>query len=351
MSQSSSFIRSSVRFSFVALSCALVACGAHKDSSTSSDDWNDWGYDGALWDTGSFEIGGGFGPPAPWAPHVTDGTFTEGEWSYQMKLVGKYAHMYIDVQVIGDKPILFFLNDWHKNQEGPVHASCFNRFDFFNPDTNDAVVVKVYGDHHITVFWNGADVTKQAKGKAGFGPSPNLATPHSIFEFQMEALHPGKWLTALCDPPAPQPPVGTVTESACEDPAFLLEEPKVVKVGIGTGAVATFDPAPVVPLAYALDNYRAAPDAKVTALGRNFGDIPGDVSLLTESGTTVKAPLIDWSPTRITFTIPTGIKGRVISRFDAGTAKIDGPALCVCPEAVCDCIARSKDPSGSGLPK
>jgi len=302
--------------------------------------------DGGNWDVaydyegGFYDWDAGYGPPL--VPHVTDGTITEGEWHSAMKLVGKYARMYIDVQVVDGKARLFFLNDWLKNQEGPIHPSCFNRFDFYNAATNDTITVRVYGDHRISVFWNGENVSGLAKGAAGFGPSPSLTKSHSIFEFEMDALNPGTWATALCDPPASQPPVATVTEAACGDPTFILDEPKVANVVVGEGTLYRVEGAPVRPLAYALDTYRAKPEETVGVLGRNLGAIPGVVTLLMQDGTTASASVVDWSDTRIAFAIPKGVKGRVVPQLLAGTETISAPAMCVCAEGdPCHCIARS----------
>jgi len=278
--------------------------------------------------------------------HVTDGKFTSwNEWG--MGMPGKYAYMYMDVAVVKGERILYFLNDWLLNTEGPVDPTCYNRFDFFST-TGDTIEVRVFGNHRIAVLWNGIDISAGAEGVAGFGPSPNLPKPHSIFEFQMKAPPRATWSTSLCDPaegsppppPSPPPPVvsGGVTAGGvtnrCEDPSYLIDEPTVPVLEVGESSFFTSSTVSASPLAYALDKYRAVPGDRVTILGRS---LTGAVAIHSVGAPRVPE-IVAASPTRVTFVVPAGLgEGRVTTSI-GGTS---GPAFCVCEASGCGCDPRS----------
>jgi len=358
--QSSSlrFFRSAL---FGALACAVASCAARKDVSEDDDRLRplsdpSHGFDPSwpTFDVGSWpnidaSLGSYDGPSWSDYEHVTDGKFTTPyEWTVATKLDGRYAHMYMEVRLVGESPRLYFINDWHRNKEGPIHAKCFNRFDFFSPQTHEAILVRVYGDHHIEVYWNGQDVTGKSTGVAGFGPSADLSTPHSIFEFEMPAPSPGAWMAVLGDPrdKVPVVPIGSTIESACEDPAYLIDEPTVGNMKVSAAGLTSVDAAPIVPMAFAFDKYRVVPGDKVILRARELGDAPGTVTLVDGAGKMVPAEVVDWTPTRVSFTVPSGLVGDPItvrlrlpmkSMSGSGSSgtpfpsgDIQAPALCVC---------------------
>ncbi len=303
------------------VSLVLAACGHHNVNPTSS------APDAAVstssfpsCDSVHYTIDGYFtGYPSyptyvdsPVAMASSDPSPAPYEWQSVPHVSGMFTHMYMDGCTASNGNYLFFINDWFRNSEAPVVAKCFNRFDFFNPATSDAVEVRVYGDHRITVLDNGVDVTGSAVGGAGFASSPNVAQPHSIFEFKMflpgqtTAAAPTTWTVGASDPcggappppppPPPNPPL--LSEIECEDPAYLLDEPTMAHVTFGGGGVTT-EKAPDAPIVMAFDRYDASPGDRVVARGRRLGTTAGTLSVAGQP-----AQVLLWTDTRIVFVVP-----------------------------------------------
>lgn len=121
-------------------------------------------------------------------PHVIDGRFTgwdgpgdvEHEWTCRWIYPGVYAWMYVALF----NRTLYFLNDWHLNQDGPIDPECFNLF-YFNLE-GSVFEIRVYGDQHTEVLQDGAPYPGAAAGATTFSTSPELPiVPHTIFEFAL----------------------------------------------------------------------------------------------------------------------------------------------------------------------
>jgi hypothetical protein len=267
-------------------------------------------------------------------PYVIDGAFTgwsadggkaRDEWSAITPLTGRFTYMYLDARNVNGSNYLYFLNDWHLNQTGAIDRRCYNRFDFFNQKTLEAVTIKVFGDKTIKVFNTGKDVTQDALGAAGFFASPNVAAAHSIFEFRVPLLPDGHYAVSACDPSGPTPPSNN---AACEDPAYLIDEPVMIALSIANGAITT-DPMPDdAMLVYALDKYDVSPGDSVVASGRNLG-ASGAVTLDWDGAMGQPAVVLSWSPTRVTFKVPSGLNGNVETHFSQSTRSVSGPSMSV----------------------
>jgi hypothetical protein len=233
--------------------------------------------------------------PSP-CDHVADGQFTawdgpgdqEHEWGSKCvirTLQGVYATMYIAYH----KKHIFFLNDWHLDQEGPIPADCFNLF-YLNLGGH-ALEIRVYGDQTIRVWDNGQDISDQAAGAAGFGVSPEQPdTPHTIFEFIVPAVYHGNFSLCELDPS---------TNNSCSQPEDLTQEPTIVK-GVLTEdeGVEQFGGEAGVPNLNTLSAFAARSGDAVTVNGVNLGS-PGRVLVGT-----VAATIQAWTPKAITFEVP-----------------------------------------------
>jgi hypothetical protein len=242
------------------------------------------------------------------------------EWQSVPYVTGKYTRMYMDGCSEGATHWLFFLNDWHRNVDGPVADRCFNRFDFFDPDSGDAIEIRVHGDGAIDVLKNGVDASAGAIGAAGFASSPTVGEPHSIFEFKMNLPSPlpaTTWTVGASDPCGPQPPPPPppppqpppvpplLQEYGCEDPSYLLDEPVMAHVSFAGGAPHT-DVAPDAPIVMAFDKFDAVAGDRVVARGRRLGTTPGTVRVGD-----LPAQVLLWTDTRIVFVVPDGARTHI----------------------------------------
>lgn len=323
----------------VALVCALGAalsmCGTHHEQFSGDDA------------SPIYEASAPSGPCS--LPFTIDGNFTgyvatnpavapmfqSYEWSTVPSLRGKFTYMYSAACASSaTSEMLYFINDWFTNTDAPIAPSCFNRFDFFDPGSQDAVELRVYGDHHVTVFANGANVSSSASGAAGFGSSPNMITPHSMFEFvitlplslaytnelELYASDP----CAGVPPPPPPPPKGTPPPSVgteCEDPSYLLDEPVTARLSFSGGGVVT-TPAPDVPRASGLDKYDASPGDRVVLRGRRFGTTAGHV---TVDG--IDAQVLMWTDSRIQIVVPSGVSPNAKTQISNDGWSVAGPRI------------------------
>jgi hypothetical protein len=248
----------------------------------------------------------GSGPAAP----TIDGQFTgwngarspSHEWSFATPLRGQYAVLYLSY-LNGN---LYLLNDWLPNTTKEVPPRCFNYFQF--TVGSDAFEVRAYGDQHLEATLNGVDVSEQGESATGFHSSPNLDTPHSIFELRLPVPDASAVQMSLCDPSSSNPPAlqASVDPSAgCDSVDKLLWEPGVVQATL-TGGDANPNFAPTTqPIALGLSRYRASAGESVTVDGRGFGSTSGAVLIDGRL-----CPISAWSSQAITFAVPGGAAGR-----------------------------------------
>ena len=131
--------------------------------------------------------------------YVMDGKFDE-TYKCVRSARGRYTRLYIDWVQDADAPggvggWLYLLNDWLVNDQGDVPSHCYNRFAVTTGGGTESWVIKVYGDQTVWVQKNGIVVQERAAmgdtgGAAGFGSSPNMEEPHTIYArrslFQIE---------------------------------------------------------------------------------------------------------------------------------------------------------------------
>jgi len=251
------------------------------------------------------------------------------EWSGIVPLRGKYTYMYIASCSTGSSNRIYFINDWYLNDKGAIAKKCFNRFDFFDPASATAVELRVYGDHHVEVFENGAPVNHPAKGAAGFAASPNVRTPHSLFEFQLDLTWSKDFQTTIdlyesdpCapEPPAPPPPDQPSVGAECDDPSYLVDEPTRLSLTVGSGGVTT-KIADDVPGVSGLDKYDASPGDRVVLRGRRFGS----VGHLFVGG--IEAQVLLWTDSRVQFVVPAGVSSNAKTTITGEGFSVDGPRI------------------------
>ncbi len=138
-------------------------------------------------------------------PHAIDGAFTGFkdtsstgyEWSDVTSAQGMFTKFYADF----DGKNLWILNDWTYRGER-VNPDCYNLFNLWTSGGTEQWEIRAYGDQHVEVRKNGQLVDAKAagvKGGASFGASPNLDTPHTIYEIGVPA-GAGGWGVRLHDP-------------------------------------------------------------------------------------------------------------------------------------------------------
>lgn len=149
------------------------------------------------------------------AAHVVDGRFTGGEWEAATRIEGLMTDVYVDLQ----DGRLYFLNDWRSNTEG-IRPDCFNYFRLTVGDED--IELRVFGSGEVEVTRDGVDVSDNAVGAYGFGPSPMVEEPHTIYEFSLGVS--ANEIDVCCFDP--------VTESTCD---VLAQEPMVVSIRAARG--------------------------------------------------------------------------------------------------------------------
>jgi hypothetical protein len=133
--------------------------------------------------------------------HIIDGLFSPNEWDNSKPAQGKYSNLYADYC----DGILYILNDWKLGTEEPDEMNCYNLFELYTGDATEHWGIYVYHDtaKGIRVFRNGVDVSNDTNivigGKFNFDKSPNLDTPHTIYEFGIKVSE-GNWHLFMCDP-------------------------------------------------------------------------------------------------------------------------------------------------------
>jgi hypothetical protein len=161
--------------------------------------------------------------PASSYPHTIDGIFTDWttpapasfEWYDIQSLQGLYSNVYVDY----DGSTLFIMNDWYVNKIGSDPAN-YNYFKFWEGSlTFPANVWElfVYGDGHTDLKKNGID-DPSAKGAYHFGPSPLMASDHTMWEVSID-VGPGNIFMDPFDPIGGGPPL---TDPPVQDPRFPM---------------------------------------------------------------------------------------------------------------------------------
>jgi hypothetical protein len=124
--------------------------------------------------------------------HRVDGRFSDflgdgglaGEWSDIQPMPGMYTYFYADF----DGQFLWILNDWYKSEE-KIDPDCYNLFSFgLGPNRWQ---IRAYGDQHVEATKDGVRVDPQTggvEGASGFAASPNVATPHTIWELKIPTV-------------------------------------------------------------------------------------------------------------------------------------------------------------------
>ena len=119
-----------------------------------------------------------------------DGVFDKS-WRCVTPVKGRYTLAYFDWVADVSSPTggyLYVTNDWIVNDNGVVPDTCYNLFTTRTGGGTENWVIKVYGDQTVWVEKNGV-VQEDAlsAGAVGFGPSPNAAFNHTIFELKFPA--------------------------------------------------------------------------------------------------------------------------------------------------------------------
>ncbi|MDB4992937.1 MAG: Endo,4-beta-xylanase precursor [Myxococcaceae bacterium] len=136
--------------------------------------------------------------------HTADGVFTDWndgaaqhEWFDVHGAKGMYTYFYADF----DGANLWVLNDWFYNGE-KISPDCYNQFFAWTGGGSERWEIRAYGDKRVEVRKNGVLVDTKASGVEGgasFSASPNVKTPHTIYELKIPAA-PGGWGVQLHDP-------------------------------------------------------------------------------------------------------------------------------------------------------
>jgi hypothetical protein len=259
-------------------------------------------------------------------PSTSNASLDTSEWGGIAPVRGKYTYMYMTACSTGSANRLYFINDWYTNDKAAIAGKCFNRFDFFDPASEQAIELRVYGDHHVDVFDHGVRTSWAAKGHAGFASSPNVGAPHSLFEFQLDLPWSQDFIMAASDPcnpqpPSPPPPTQPNVGTECDDPTYMIDEPTTVAMHFDTNGVAT-SIAPDVPRATGLDKYDAAPGDRVVLRGRRFGAAAGHVLV---GG--IEAQVLLWTDSRVQFVVPNGVGGNAQTTITGEGYSVSGPRI------------------------
>lgn len=202
---------------------------------------------------------------------------TKLEYANRPPVEGKYGWFYIAVP---DCNSFYLINDWYVRNDAPICPAMYNLFRFSTGGGHQQWQVRVYGDGHLDILLNDQPYTN-GKGGFSYGPSPNAAKPHTIFEFGVTGVESGELAAQLHDPasaatlyvsdPSPTP--------GCANPeGALLREPTILTANLVPGAEVQLTPA-TAPIAVMLTPFKVQMGDEVTIYGGMFGDKPGSVSV------------------------------------------------------------------------
>ncbi|MFO0677543.1 MAG: Ig-like domain-containing protein [Polyangiaceae bacterium] len=119
------------------------------------------------------------------------------EWSDVKPAKGMYTYFYADF----DGQNLWILNDWFYNGDN-IDPDCYNQFNAWTGGGTERWDIRAYGNQRVEVRKNGVLVEGNASGVtggAGYFGSPNVSSPHTIYEIKIPAA-PGTWGVQLHDP-------------------------------------------------------------------------------------------------------------------------------------------------------
>jgi len=111
-------------------------------------------------------------------PHIVDGVFDTNERSDITPIKGTYSYFYTDY--VGNT--LYVMNDW---LNGTSTSTIPNMFTI--SALGDTWTLDIFGNNTYTLNQTaGGPATGIAfAAAAGFGPSPNDTTPHTMYEFSI----------------------------------------------------------------------------------------------------------------------------------------------------------------------
>jgi PEP-CTERM motif len=146
---------------------------------------------------------------AAYGEYVVNGVFDTGEWDAITPVTGIYSYFYYD----WDGSDLYIMNDWHNTEAGfelATDDTQWNTFEFTDAQDDDWEF-RVFSDGDITAWENSIEITDSGIiGAYGFGPSPDVATDHTLYEVMV----PGD----IIDPEAAGGFFPTIKD---KDPRFL----------------------------------------------------------------------------------------------------------------------------------
>jgi hypothetical protein len=154
------------------------------------------------------------------------------EWYDNTPQPGKFSKIYYDYIVDSAGSHFYIMNDWMVNTTGSATTD-YNEFVIeMGSDTYD---LKIYGNGSLTLTKNGLPDLTPHDADYGFGASPNLATPHTMWEISLD-LPPGTVIDGPFDPAS----WGTSTTTGnIQDPNL-----RRVKITLAPGGGTTSDPIP-----------------------------------------------------------------------------------------------------------
>lgn len=247
----------------------------------------------------------------------------EHEWSCHVPVVGQFGIFYMHYS----NGVLRVLNDWLMRDDQPICAGMFNKFEMSTGNGRQHWEIRVFGDSTIQVLLNGLPY-EVANGGYHYGPSPNEAKPHAMFEFRLgvmgntttTSVQEGVYKMVGHDP-ASATLIGTKTvttvEAAgveveastvvagCDDPeAANITEPTVFSGVLGSAMHGqSTDPVQLVMLS---PGY-AAPKMNVRVVARS-----PEAPVVTIGG--MEAQVLHWDADGFDFIVPASATGVVAVR-------------------------------------
>ncbi len=237
------------------------------------------------------------------------------EWSCAQPIKGTYGVLYVTAR----QGRLHILHDWLLRADQEICPEMYNLFRLSTGFGAPQWVIRVYGDGKATVTLNGEPYPLVDSAYA-YRSSPNMKTPHTIFEFALgswvsalpgQQVAPGPWTMGAWDPKsaAQIAPTGPAVSSTlagdavagCADPkGALVREPTIsggvlwqdgtIDVGVSYGArLVTLEPV------------AAQPGAIVTMYTSDLEQAQTTVMVDDEP-----VEIAEWSPGRVCFIVPDG---------------------------------------------
>ena len=250
-------------------------------------------------------------PEDPLCGYTIDGRFTgwDGpgdathEWSSGERVEGVFGIMHADL--CGER--LIFLNDWLLNDKGAIAATSYNLF-YINLE-GGLFELRLYGDQHLDVWWNGQPYDGWFEGATTFSASPDAPeVPHTIFEFALELPMLGEFAVNEADPPGCSGG-GTGSGGTTGGDGGLVQEPVSLKGTLGGDDDLAIAGTEDLPFILSIDPPAGPVGALVTLQGLHFGDVPDEVRVDAEP-----AEVVSWDDHTIRFRVPAVPEGPVFVR-------------------------------------